>query len=113
LPRVSVGNNGSIRAHCASENQKKSAISSTSSLGTVNHASLALGIPLMGPDPNLYPTHMHTPQFWEHLGRAVRLSDFWKKFLEGQYLHSPQSENIPLKKLRKHAMHGFQNWSEH
>jgi hypothetical protein len=26
LPRTSVGNNGSIRAHCASENQKKSDI---------------------------------------------------------------------------------------
>ena len=52
MPRVSVGKSGPIRAHCASENQKKSDISIASSLETMNHASPALGIPLMGPDPN-------------------------------------------------------------
>ena len=46
MPRVSVGKNGPIRAHCASENQKKSDISIASSLETMNHASPALGIPL-------------------------------------------------------------------
>ena len=52
MPRVSVGKSGPIRAHCASENQKKSDISIASSLETMNHASPALGIPLMGPDPS-------------------------------------------------------------
>src|SRR5690606_39581573 len=31
IPRVSVGKSGSIRAHCSSENQKKSAIDGASS----------------------------------------------------------------------------------
>ena len=53
MPRVSVGKSGPIRAHCASENQKKSDISIASSLETMNHASPALGIPLMGPDPRI------------------------------------------------------------
>ena len=52
MPRISVGKSGAIRAHCVSENQKKSGISIASSLATTNHASPALGIPLMGPDPN-------------------------------------------------------------
>ena len=52
MPRVSVGKSGPIRAHCASENQKKSDISIASSLETMNHASPALEIPLMGPDPS-------------------------------------------------------------
>ena len=46
MPRVSVGKSEAIRAHCASENQKKSDISIASSLETMNHASPALGIPL-------------------------------------------------------------------
>src|SRR5688500_15413050 len=45
--RVSVGSNGAIRAHCASENQKKSAIFNASSLETLNHTITALGIPFM------------------------------------------------------------------
>ena len=53
MPRVSVGKSGPIRAHCPSENQKKSGISIASSLETMNRASPALGIPLMGPDPRL------------------------------------------------------------
>ena len=55
MPRVSVGKSGPIRAHCASEKQKKSDISIASSLETMNHASPALGIPLMGPDPRHGP----------------------------------------------------------
>ena len=59
MPRVSVGKSGPIRAHCASENQKKSDISIASSLETMNHASPALEIPLMGPDPN---PQVHAPK---------------------------------------------------
>ena len=62
MPRVSVGKSGPIRAHCASENQKKSDISIASSLETMNHASPALGIPLMGPDPNLWVTDRYFKQ---------------------------------------------------
>jgi len=51
MPRVSVGKSGSIRAHCSSENQKKSAIAIPPRRRQVNHISLALGIPFMGPDP--------------------------------------------------------------
>src|SRR3546814_7838849 len=39
LPRAFAGSSGSIRAHCASENQKKSAIDAASSLKAVNHKS--------------------------------------------------------------------------
>ena len=47
-----VGNSGAIRAHCASENQKKSAIAIASSLETMNHKPAAKGIPLLGPVPS-------------------------------------------------------------
>src|SRR5690606_14812017 len=56
MPRVSAGQRGSIRAHCSSENQKKSAIAIPPRRRQVNHISLALGIPFMGPDPNSIPT---------------------------------------------------------
>jgi Co/Zn/Cd efflux system component len=52
MPRVSVGNSGSIRPHCSSENQKKSAIFNASSPGTLNHHQPLSGIRFMGPDPN-------------------------------------------------------------
>ena len=52
MARHAAGKSGAIRAHCASENQKKSDISIASSLETMNHASPALGIPLIGPNPN-------------------------------------------------------------
>src|SRR3546814_10033398 len=39
LPRAFAGSSGSIRAHCASENQKKSAIDAASSLKAVNNKS--------------------------------------------------------------------------
>lgn len=61
---MSVGSNGAIRAHCASENQKKSAIFNASSLETLNHTITALGIPFMGPDPSserVAITHHHVP----------------------------------------------------
>jgi hypothetical protein len=46
-----VGNSGSIRDHCSSENQKKSAIANTSLAEALNHTSPAMGIRLLGPDP--------------------------------------------------------------
>src|SRR3546814_16831025 len=55
LPRAFAGSSGSIRAHCASENQKKSAIDAASSLKAVNHKSGTMGILLLGPDPSLFP----------------------------------------------------------
>ena len=76
MPRVSVGKSGPIRAHCASENQKKSDISIASSLETMNHASPALGIPLMGPDPN---TKSASNEFTSasHTCRPARPSQFF------------------------------------
>src|ERR1700710_69452 len=56
MPRVSVGSSGAIRAHWASENQKKSAIENASSQEALNHSLPNLRIPFMGPDPNLLPS---------------------------------------------------------
>ena len=52
IPRVSVGKSGAIRAHCTSENQKKSATSNASPSGVLNHPPINLGILFMGPDPS-------------------------------------------------------------
>jgi hypothetical protein len=51
MPRVSVGKSGSIRAHCASENQKKSAICSTSWLEATESQRGETGNPVYGSGP--------------------------------------------------------------
>ena len=66
---------GPIRAHCASENQKKSDISIASSLETMNHASPALGIPLMGPDPSTLRYHGPTRVLPSRHGTGWRWMD--------------------------------------
>jgi hypothetical protein len=52
MPRVSVGKSGSIRDHCSSEHQKKSAINLPPRWRQVNPILKLLWIPFMGPDPN-------------------------------------------------------------
>ena len=54
-PRKPVGSGGSIRDHCSSENQKKSAIANASFAEELNHCLDARGIRLLGPDPSICP----------------------------------------------------------
>ena len=91
MPRVSVGKSGPIRAHCASENQKKSDISIASSLETMNHASPALGIPLMGPDPRL-PTHGCFLRNLFFSSSSLRISS------KAAHALRPRSESLPSKR---------------
>src|SRR5690606_28218264 len=82
MPRVSAGQRGSIRAHCSSENQKKSAIAIPPRRRQVNHISLALGIPFMGPDPSKdlskwrswNGTDRAKPRSPEQFGQAFRIN---------------------------------------
>lgn len=50
LPATSVGRSGSIRSHCASENQKKSDISPPF-VGAMNHVQTFMESQLLGLDP--------------------------------------------------------------
>src|SRR5215210_406851 len=71
LPRTLVGNSGSMRAHCASENQKKSAIFTPPDWPAMNHKRIVLGTRLMGPDPN------HAVEYANGQAHTNTIEGFW------------------------------------
>src|SRR3546814_18448582 len=79
LPRAFAGSSGSIRAHCASENQKKSAIDAASSLKAVNHKSGTMGILLLGPDPSLFPALANHVLGIDHAQRRFRTLPWFRR----------------------------------
>src|SRR3546814_16838556 len=79
LPRAFAGSSGSIRAHCASENQKKSAIDAASSLKAVNHKSGTMGILLLGPAPSLFPALANHVLGVDHASRRCRKVPWFRR----------------------------------
>src|SRR5690606_35959185 len=89
------------RARCSSENQKKSAIAIPPRRRQVNHISLALGIPLMGPDPRLMGVRIAYVLLVAILLIALCLIQFWYTGNAARALRNP----LPEAKLKGRGAH--------
>lgn len=62
--------------------------------------------------PDKFPTHRHTTEFWEHLGRAVATFGFLEEVLAKAYFALTATKNYPNEKTAEDAYKKWQSQLE-